>query len=149
MAGPLIATKLYVPKPRRGLVARPRLLERMRLGADSRVVAGVRPGGVRQVDAPGRVARRRSRRRTARWRGSRSTPRTTTPATFWSYVVTALHGAIGGAGAGALELTRLRPVPTDLMLTTLLNELDAAPGDVWLVLDDYHLVDNPEVEPRT
>ena len=31
------------------------------------------------------------------------------------------------------------------MVTTLVNELDAAPGEVWLVLDDYHLVDNPEV----
>ena len=32
------------------------------------------------------------------------------------------------------------------MLTTLLNELAAAPGEVWLVLDDYHLVDNHEVD---
>ena len=31
------------------------------------------------------------------------------------------------------------------MLTTLLNELAAAPEDVWLVLDDYHLVDSHEV----
>ena len=31
------------------------------------------------------------------------------------------------------------------MLTTLLNELAAAPGEVWLVLDDYHLVDSHEI----
>ena len=36
-------------------------------------------------------------------------------------------------------------MPTELVLTTLLNELAAAPDEVWLVLDDYHLVDNHEI----
>ncbi len=31
------------------------------------------------------------------------------------------------------------------MLTTVVNELAAAPADVWLVLDDYHLVDNHDL----
>ncbi|GIG21126.1 helix-turn-helix transcriptional regulator [Cellulomonas chitinilytica] len=66
-------------------------------------------------------------------------------ATFWRYVVTAFQGALGGAGSGALELIGSSPLPTDLVLTTLLNELAAAPGDVWLVLDDFHLVDSPEI----
>ncbi len=66
------------------------------------------------------------------------------PASFWTYVVTALQAAVPGVGASALELIS-SPMPTDLVLTTLLNELAAAPGDVWLVLDDYHLVDSREV----
>ena len=36
-------------------------------------------------------------------------------------------------------------MPTDLVLTTLLNDLAATPGEVWLVLDDYHLVDKTEI----
>jgi LuxR family transcriptional regulator, maltose regulon positive regulatory protein len=60
-------------------------------------------------------------------------------------VVTAVQGAVPGVGASALELLASSPVPTELVLTTLLNELAAAPGEVWLVLDDYHLVDNHEV----
>ena len=67
------------------------------------------------------------------------------PASFWTYVVTALQGAVPGVGSSALELIASSPLPTDLVLTTLLNELAAAPGEVWLVLDDYHLVDNHEV----
>jgi LuxR family maltose regulon positive regulatory protein len=67
------------------------------------------------------------------------------PALFWAYVVTALQGAVPGVGADALELLASSPVPTEQVLTTLLNELAAAPGEVWLVLDDYHLVDNHEV----
>ena len=42
---PLMATKLYVPKLRRGLVARPRLLERMGNGAEARLTLVSAPAG--------------------------------------------------------------------------------------------------------
>jgi LuxR family maltose regulon positive regulatory protein len=71
------------------------------------------------------------------------------PASFWTYVVTALQAVVPSVGSSALELLTSSPVPTDLLLTTLLttmlNELAAAPGEVWLVLDDYHLVNNHDV----
>ena len=51
-----------------------------------------------------------------------------------------------GVGSGALELiASTTPLPTELVLTAVLNELAAAPQDVWLVLDDYHLVDSHDV----
>ena len=53
-----------------------------------------------------------------------------------------------GVGSSALELIASSPMPTDLVLTTLVNELAAAPHEVWLVLDDYHLIDEPEVARR-
>jgi LuxR family maltose regulon positive regulatory protein len=67
------------------------------------------------------------------------------PAAFWTYVVTALQAAVPGVGSSALELFTASPIPTDLVLTTLLNELAAAQREVWLVLDDYHLVDSHEL----
>ena len=45
MARPMIATKLYVPKLRRRLVARPRLLERLRRGEESRFTLVSAPAG--------------------------------------------------------------------------------------------------------
>lgn len=45
MARPMIATKLYVPKLRRGLVTRPRLSERLRRGAESRLTLVSAPAG--------------------------------------------------------------------------------------------------------
>ena len=36
MAGPLLETKLYIPGRHRGLVSRPRLIERLNRGAESR-----------------------------------------------------------------------------------------------------------------
>jgi LuxR family maltose regulon positive regulatory protein len=67
------------------------------------------------------------------------------PESFWTYVVTALQTTVPGVGSAVLELIASSPLPTDLVLTTLLNELAAAPGEVWLVLDDYHLVDSHDV----
>jgi LuxR family maltose regulon positive regulatory protein len=67
------------------------------------------------------------------------------PASFWTYVVTALQTAVPGVGSSALELIASSPLPTEQVLTTVLNELAAAPGDIWLVLDDYHVVDSHDV----
>jgi LuxR family maltose regulon positive regulatory protein len=64
---------------------------------------------------------------------------------FWTYVVSALQAAVPGVGSSALELLASPGTPVEGALTTLVNDLAAAPGEVWLVLDDYHLVDSPEV----
>jgi LuxR family maltose regulon positive regulatory protein len=144
MAGPLIETKLYVPKLRRGLLARPRLLERLRRGADSRLTLVSAPAGFGKTTL------------LAEWLGAKSGEDRSVawlsldrsdnePSLFWTYVVTALQRSVPDVGSGALELVASSPLPTDLMLTTLVNDLAAAPGEVWLVLDDYHLVDSREV----
>ena len=144
MARPMIATKLYVPALRRGLVARPRLRARLRDAAESRLTLVSAPAGFGKTttvadwlrDAPagtGAVA----------WL-SLDVSDHDAPS-FWAGVVTALRGAVPGIGQGALELLASSSAPTDLALTTLLNELAVAPGQVWLVLDDFHLVDGPAV----
>jgi len=140
----MIATKLYVPKVRRGLVARPRLSERLRGGAEARLTVVSAPAGFGKTTL------------LAEWLGETPgtdlsvawlslDPSDNEPSSFWAYVVTALRTAVPGVGSGVLELIASSPLPTDLLLTTLLNELAAAPGELWLVLDDYHLVDSHEV----
>lgn len=113
MTRPIIATKLYIPTQRRGLVTRPRLGESSR---KDRCVAWL------SLD-----------------------PADSEPALFWTYVVTAIQRAVPGVGSAALELIASSPLPTEIALTTLLNELAVAPNGVWLVLDDYHLVDSHDV----
>ena len=116
----------------------------MRRGADSRLTLVSAPAGFGKTTlladwlhgAPGTD-------RSVAWLSL--DPADNEPATFWTYVVTALQGAVPGVGSDALELLRTRPLPTELLLTTLLNDLTAAPRAVWLVLDDYHLVDDPDV----
>ena len=144
MTRPLMATKLYVPKLRRGLVARPRLLEQMGDGAEARLTLVSAPAGFGKTTVLAAWLHDASAagRRVA-WLSLDAADNE--PALFWAYVMTALQGAVPGVGASALELLASSPVPTERVLTTLLNELAAAPGEVWLVLDDYHLVDNHEV----
>ncbi|MGV8966530.1 MAG: LuxR C-terminal-related transcriptional regulator [Cellulomonas sp.] len=144
MAAPLIATKLHIPQVRRGLVARPRLLERLRRGADSQLTLVSAPAGFGKttlltewLDETSAAERR------VAWLSLDAADNA--PVTFWTYVVTAFQGAVPGVGANALELLLTTPLPTELVLTTLLNDLAAAPGEVWLVLDDYHLVDHHDV----
>ena len=145
MTDPLMATKLYVPKLRRGLVARPRLLERMGNGAEAKLTLVSAPAGFGKTTVLAAWLHEASGEgRCIAWLSLDAADHE--PASFWTYVVTALRGAVPGVGASALELLASFPVPTELMLTTLLNELAAAPSEVWLVLDDYHLVDNHEVD---
>ncbi|HEV7194624.1 MAG TPA: LuxR C-terminal-related transcriptional regulator [Pedococcus sp.] len=144
MSDPLIATKLYLPKPRRGLVPRPRLIDRLSRGAQSRLTLVSAPAGFGkttllsdwlqdELAVAGAVA----------WLSLEASDNQ--PASFWTYLVTALRGASPSVGAVSLELATSLPLPSELLLTTLLNELAEASGELWLVLDDYHLVDNPEI----
>ena len=144
MARPLIATKLYVPKLQRGLVTRPRLIAHLRRGAETKLTLVSAPAGFGKTTL------------IADWLGETSDddrsvawlsldPVDNEPSSFWTYVVSTLGAAVPSVGSGPLELITSSPVPTDLVLTMLLNELATAPGEVWLVLDDYHLVDNHEI----
>ncbi len=145
MARPLIATKLYVPKLRRGLVTRPRLIAHTRRGADAKLTLVSAPAGFGKTTLLAEwLGETPDDNRSVAWLSLDQADNE--PVSFWTYVVTALQGAVPGVGSRALELITSSPVPTDLVLTTLVNELAAAPGAVWLVLDDYHLVDSHEVD---
>jgi LuxR family maltose regulon positive regulatory protein len=68
------------------------------------------------------------------------------PGSFWAYIMAALGSAVPGIGTETLsELLASTPAPSEQVLTTLVNELAAIPDEVWLVLDDYHLISDHEV----
>jgi LuxR family maltose regulon positive regulatory protein len=137
----MIATKLYVPAPRRGFVARPRLREKLRLGAESGLTLVSAPAGFGKTallaDWLGAAA---GEDRSVAWLSL--DPADSEPASFWTYVVTSLRAAVPGVGDTALELLGSSPSATELILTSLVNDLAEAARDVWLVLDDYHAVDS-------
>jgi LuxR family maltose regulon positive regulatory protein len=144
VAGQLIATKLYLPRLRAGLVERPRLLERLRLGGESRLVLVSAPAGFGKTTVLTAWLHRASGAgHGVAWLSLDATDNE--PTAFWTYVVTALQRASPSVGASTLDHLASSPEPTGLTLSTLLNELAAAPGEVWLVLDDYHLIENPQV----
>ncbi|MEV4516684.1 LuxR C-terminal-related transcriptional regulator [Dactylosporangium sp. NPDC049525] len=140
MARPLLATKLYVPKLRRALVTRPRLGDRLRRGAESRLTLVSAPAGFGKTTL---LAEFLGEDRCVAWLSLDAADNE--PGSFWTYVVTALRTAVPGFGPGVLELLDATPVPIEVVLTALVNDLAAVPHPVWLVLDDYHLVEHREV----
>jgi ATP/maltotriose-dependent transcriptional regulator MalT len=67
------------------------------------------------------------------------------PVRFWRHLAAALDGVRAAAGQRVTALLGLPPRSLEAVVTALVNELDAAPGELVLVLDDYHLIEAPAV----
>ncbi len=145
-AGPLLETKLYIPGLRRGLVARPRLIERMNRGGESKLTLISAPAGFGKTTLLADwLAGTPAAERSVAWLSL--DPGDNQPASFWTYLVTALQTVAPGVGARGLSLLQEpQPPPIETILTTLLNELSAVPNDIVAVLDDYHVIDAPDVQ---
>ena len=144
MVRPLVTTKLYVPKLRRDLVPRPRLLARLHRGAETKLTLVSAPAGFGKTTLLAEwLAAAPDDDRAVAWLSL--DPTDSEPRSFWTYIVNAVQGAVPSVGSGALELLASPSLSTELVLTTLLNELSTAPGEVWLILDDYHLVDTTDI----
>jgi LuxR family maltose regulon positive regulatory protein len=144
LATPVIATKLYAPPHRPGLVARRRVLDLLKRAPEARLTLVSAPAGFGKTtllaewleDSAGPD-------RAVAWLSL--DPADAAPASFWTYVVTALQRAVPGVGSEAIELVASTPVPAEFLLTGVVNELAGSTHPVWLVLDDYHLVDGREI----
>jgi LuxR family maltose regulon positive regulatory protein len=69
------------------------------------------------------------------------------PVRFWTYLIHALRSLDPSAGELSLPLLRAPRVSVvDDVLPALCNELTALARQVVLVLDDYHLIKNPEID---
>jgi LuxR family transcriptional regulator, maltose regulon positive regulatory protein len=141
---PLLRTKLHVPQVRRGLVARPRLSERLSHASQPRLtLVSAPPGFGKTTLLAAWLAAEASAERPVAWVSLEESERE--PGSFWTYVVTALDAAAPGVGAGALPLLQAAHPPIETVLATVLNELGELPAGLDLVLDDYHLADSPAI----
>jgi LuxR family transcriptional regulator, maltose regulon positive regulatory protein len=143
MASLLVQTKLYIPKLRRSLVARPRLSGRLRRGAESRLLLISAPAGFGKTTLLAEWLAATPERSVA-WLSLEESDRQ--PASYWTYVITALQTVAPALGGSALEHLQSGQPPIETVLTTVVNELSAVPDDLYLVLDDYHLVDGPDLQ---
>ena len=147
MANALVETKLYRPGLRRSVVARPRLSGRLTIGAAGRLTLISAPAGFGKTTLLSAwLAAGAAGDPPVAWlsldQGDRE------PAAFWTYLITALQTALPDVGASVLPLLQTaQPPPIETALGVVLNELAAAPNDIYLVLDDYHLADGPDLQP--
>jgi LuxR family maltose regulon positive regulatory protein len=136
----LLATKLHLPGPRPGFVPRPRLVGRLDDGLARGLVLVCAPAGYGKTVALGDWARRSGR--AVAWLSLDAGDND--PVRFWRHVLAAVGPARPGVAERVLPLFGPPPPSQfDGLVTALINELAAQPGDdeAVLILDDYHLID--------
>src|SRR3712207_430776 len=141
--GPLLTTKLHAPRRRRGLVARPRLIERLSRGDEAALTLVSAPAGFGKTTVLTDWLSAAAPHRLAAWLSLDA--RDNDPALYWAYLVAAVQTAVPEVGTGALALLSSPHTTADAVVASLVNDLDAVPGDLVLVLDDYHVIESAEV----
>jgi LuxR family maltose regulon positive regulatory protein len=109
----LLATKLHVPRPRLGFLARPRLLERLNQGTAGALTLVCAPAGFGKTSLLGDWARRGQR--PVAWLSLDGGDGD--PARFWRYVAAALDGLRPGAGQRVDALFQGGQPPLEAVLT--------------------------------
>lgn len=138
----VVSAKLAPPRPPRGSVSRPALVEALREGRGRALTLVSAPAGFGkttllaewvQAGPPGRFA----------WVTLDAGD--CEPQRFWAHVVAALPG-VGDATVAAVRSRPARIV--DVALPRLYDELADGVEDVILVLDDYHRAETPEISAQ-
>ena len=139
----LLTTKLYIPRPRSNLVSRPRLTELLNAGLDKKLTLIAAPAGFGKTTL------------LSEW--IPQSPRCVTwlsldegdndPRRFWVYFVAALQMLNPEIGLGAQALLRSpQPPAIETVITILINDIAAFPDLFAHVFDDYHLIENPDID---
>jgi LuxR family maltose regulon positive regulatory protein len=142
----LVSTKLRFSQARPKLVARPRLIAKLKREPGRKLTLLSAPAGFGKTtlllewlrvlaDSEGSVA----------WLSLDEGDND--PVRFLSYLIAALRRSVGeGFGEGILAALRSpEPPRMEAVLGAFVNELADLPGEVAVVLDDYHLIDTEGV----
>jgi len=153
MAEPLLITKLHIPSIRPGLVPRPRLIEQLNAGLGCKLTLVSAPAGFGKTTLLSEWiagCRQRESKVPVAWLSLDKADND--PARFWAYLITALQTIPGlsEAGVGETTLAALRtpsasPPAIETLLIGLVNELDGLGESFACILDDFHLVSEPQV----
>jgi LuxR family maltose regulon positive regulatory protein len=131
----LVATKLRPPAPRPDVVPRPALLSALADGAAGRLVVLAASAGFGKTTLLAQwLASPDLRAAAAAWVSLDAAD--SDPSRFWLHVLTAVDRFVPGTADSS---------GSDHAVTGLVNALAAHDGEVVLVLDDYHTVDNPAI----
>src|SRR5215207_5697281 len=140
----LVSTKLRPSQARPNLVARPRLIAKLEREVGRKLTLISAPAGFGKTTLLGEWVAGRSDERSVAWVSVDEADND--PARFLSYLVAALRSIEEEIGEGVLSSLRAPGSPPVGALTgALINELADIPGNLAIVLDDYHLIDSDHV----
>ena len=137
----LLGTKLHLPRPRPGLVARPRLHQRLTEGMRRELVLVCTPAGFGKTTLLAEWVR--AGERPVAWLSLDEADND--PARFWRHVAAALDPVRPGVAERVTALLGSPPASFEGPVTALVNGLAELTEEVVLVLDDYHMIQAPAV----
>ena len=145
MPATILATKLFIPRPRSKIVLRPSLLERLNAGLSAghtlTLISASAGFGKTTLVSEWIVSSGRPVAWLSLDEGDND------PLRFISYLAAALQTLKAGIGEGLLAaLQTPQPPPTESILTALLNEIITIPDNFIFVLDDYHIIDSKPID---
>ena len=138
----LLLTKFYVPSPQAGLLLRPRLLQKLDEGCNRPVTLISASAGFGKSTL------------LSQWVAAASYPVTwlsldendNAPIRFTTYLIAALQKIDSAVGHEALDILHSSPSPPfELILTQVVNETARIPHHFILVLDDFHFIEDEQV----
>jgi LuxR family maltose regulon positive regulatory protein len=138
----VLATKLYAPRTPDSFVARPRLLEQLTNGLAGGLILVCAPAGFGKTALLADWARSR----TVAWLSLDAGDND--PMRFWRHLLAAIDGVRPGTADRVLPALDLPvTISFESLVTDLINDFaeHPGPGDVALVLDDYHVIDSPAI----
>ena len=143
MTTQIITTKLFVPSPRPELVSRPRLLERLERGAAGKLTLITAQAGFGKTSLLAEWIKRRDQ--PVCWlsldEGDNDLHR------FLEYLIAALRKFNHDLGENLLlALQSPERQEAENLLTGLINEITTAGQPLILILDDYHVITEPEIQ---
>ncbi|OBI54408.1 LuxR C-terminal-related transcriptional regulator [Mycobacterium sp. E796] len=134
----LLGTKLHIPAVGAQLVHRTTLLDALSAGRRRRLTLLSAPAGWGKTTLLAQWVLGADNDQRFGWLSLDSSDND--PVWFWMYVIAALQKISPAVGIRAVELLAMGADPVQVVLPTLLNDLDTVDGPMALILDDYHLV---------
>jgi LuxR family transcriptional regulator, maltose regulon positive regulatory protein len=138
----LLRTKLFIPRPRKNLVSRSRLVDCLNTGSDRKLTLIAAPAGFGKTtllsewipQSPCCVT----------WLSLDDADND--PVKFWAYFIRSLQELRPDLGESALDLLQaLQTSQITSVITSLINDIASFPDMFAVVLDDYHVIDSPAI----
>jgi LuxR family maltose regulon positive regulatory protein len=138
-----MVTKLFVPPLRAVMVSRDRLLRQLDASSECDLTLLCAPAGFGKTTLLSAWAAASAR--PIAWVSLEESDSDLTR--FLTYVISSLQTVAPSIGGAWLEALRsAQPSAAEAVLASLVNELSRLPGELTLVLDDYHVVDSAVVD---
>ncbi len=141
MGTTLLATKFFIPPIRPGTIPRARLVDKLKAAVHSSLILVSAPAGYGKTTLLSAWIHSNHPPIPAAWLSLEETEND--PLSFWQYFISALQTMNSNFGETSLRLLRSsQPPPIQTTLSLLINDIADIGGDRFLVLDDYHFIQN-------